>query len=533
MLRKKFKKIIALILTALTLFSVCSLAVSAAAETKKAYPVIYITGYGTPLFVDKNNYGSDKIYPTGVDVGERVKEALIPCLIELGIGSITDNYNKYCDELYNAVAPIYDDLRLNPDGTVKDNSGRKHNLNNIRLDSNRFTGGELYLWYDWRLSPTTLAEDVHALVEKLAAKHGKVNIIGRCFGANILSAYLDKYVANGGNDADKIDKAVYFIPSTEGIGLIGSLFSGKIDISAENITVFIDELVKYMDIIEDATIKDFIQIVLSVFEQASMLNVAADTLQEIIDNIKGNLIPRLVRDTYGSFPSFWSMVPDEYLSDALEFVYNTDELKETYAGTIKLIEEYRTIQQNSRKQIADLSDEIDFYVISKYNLPSVPIFGETNPCSDAVAETELTSFGATTADFGTTLGQSYIAKMDEADKKFLSADEKIDASTCLLPETTWFLKNSYHDHFTDAHHDLINRILSTDGMTVFTEEEYPQFLDCMITDESFTPVTTKDSDRLSINSDKGKFVFLFNFVEFVINIFFKVIEKFSHSNKIV
>ena len=67
----------------------------------------------------------------------------------------------------------------------------------------------------------------------------------------------------------------------------------------------------------------------------------------------------------------------------------------------------------------------------------MPIFADCNNTSDGTAETYLTSFGATTADLGKNLSADYLASVIEANKKYVSPDEKIDASTCVLPDTTW------------------------------------------------------------------------------------------------
>ncbi len=522
MLRKS-KKILAVILSVLTLFVMLSVAAGAVAtKAEETYPVVYISGYSGNLYTDKYDINSEKIYPTGVDIGARVKEALVPCLAELALGAATDNYDSYCDALYEAVAPIYDDLRLNPDGTVKDNSGNKFNPeSNFGISYAKYDCGEVYVYHDWRISPLTLAEELDVIINKVIAKTGKdkVNLLGRCFGSNVVSSYIQIF------GSEKVNKAVYYVPSTLGIGLIGSIFSGHLDINAKNIDLYVQELTKYENIIEDGMIKDFINVMLSIFEQASILDFGVDALDKLLDKISSNLIPRLVRTSYGSFPSFWSMVPDEYFADALEFVYNTDELKEEYAGTIDLITAYHDeVQKNAFDSLQ--SGAVESFVISKYNLPSAPLFGRNNPNSDAVAEVKYTSFGATAAEYGTSLTEDYIAAMPEEALAFLSPDEKIDASTCAVPERTWFIKNSYHDHFPESIDRLINKMLTTDGFTVF-DEEYPQFLDADVTAENLKPVTEKDEDIPKPGSSDEKFTVLFNFIKFVIKLIVELFGKLS------
>ena len=514
------RKIISL---TLCLLLVCGMAMpmASAAEKNKSYPVVYVTGYGPNIFAEKGNTNSEIYWPTSEDVGAIVKEAIAPCLIELASGIATGNFDKYCDELYNAIHPIYENIVLAPDGTPKDNSGRGENPKSVHLDYSSFSGGKAIFPYDWRLSPETSADELDAYIDTVLAKTGaeKVNIIARCLGGNVASAYLQNYA----DASEKVSEIVMIVPSTEGINMIGALFSGQIEIDAAALDEYAEEFFKYEAVIEDPAIRDFITVMLSVLEQGRVLGMGTDLLQKLIDEIKDNLVPRLIRRSYGSFPSFWAMVPAEYLDAAVDFVYNTPELKEEYAGTIEKAYSFRdNVMVNARDCMTELSDEIDISILSKYNLPVMPVFPDCYNTSDGTAETYLTSFGATTADFNKTLSADYISAMSEDDKKFLSADEKIDASTCVLPEKTWFLKNSYHDHFPTNLDMLIETIFTTEDMTVFTDSDYPQFLDAGESDEYFVPVTEKDAEVPADDSKEGLFDMLYRFVKAIIQMIMKL-----------
>ncbi len=517
----KSKKIIAVILTVVTLFGMCSMAATAA--EKAEYPVIYLTGYGQQIFTEKGNHNSEMLYPTGVDVAERVKENVAPVLMELALGSATGDYSSYCDALYNSIAPVYDELRLNPDGTVKDNSGTWNN--SYSMSYGKY--GMIHYSYDWRLSPVTLAEGLDEAIDKVLLKYktDKVNLVGRCYGANIISAYLELYA----DDAEqKVNKVVYYVPSTMGIGLVGAVFSGDITLNSNNTEIYAKEMMDYLEVMEDGLVKDFLLVMLSVFDQAQILGFGTDKLQQLFNNIKDDLLPRLIRDSYGSFLSFWSMVPDEYLADAVDFVYNTDELKAEYTGSIALIEQYNeTVQKDAVAKTAAQGEKFDICVISKYNLPSAPVFGKANPTGDGIAEVIYTSFGATAAKYGSKLSGSYIGAMDEEALRFLSADEKIDASTCALPETTWFIKNNYHDNFPESVDALMNEFFTTEGMTVFTNEEYPQYLDAAGDGETLTPVVGTDKELPKPGSDADKFAMLFEFIKFAVKLLFEIFKYLS------
>ena len=515
------KKVISVLISILLVLGIMA-PVATAVETEENYPVIYISGYGGYLYKNKYNYGEGMIYPLEVDLAATLKDAIKPFLTELANGYATGNWDKYCDEIYNIVAPIFEEIVIDPDGTVKNNTGVSDGYSGKDLSYDRYSGGMVYLPYDWRLSPETAAAKLSLLVDDVIKYHGgKVNIVARCFGGNILSSYLQ----NDPDAAKKINEVIFFIPSTEGMDLIGSLFSGKIDLVSENFDTYAEEMLKYEEFIEDEMVRDLLTVMLTIFEQATLLELGADFLEDGLEEIKNNIIPRLIRATYGSFPSFWSMVPAEYLDDAIEFVYNTPELKAEYEGTINKALSYRkNVQLNSRANLLSLSDKIKINVVSKYNLPLPPLFEGCNKMSDGNAETYYTSFGATAADYGKTLTGDYIASMSEADKRFLSPDEKIDASTCLLPETTWFIKNSYHNHFPACVDVFFNTILTTD-MDVFSNEDYPQYIDAEVEGEHLVPVVGKDKEVPAAGSDEAKMNMLFKFILTIIEFFKRLFTK--------
>ena len=130
-----------------------------------------------------------------------------------------------------------------------------------------------------------------------------------------------------------------------------------------------------------------------------------------------------------------------------------------------------------------------FMVISKYNYADFPLSADAAQQSDGTAATVATSFGATVADFGSTLSDSYIKAMDKNAIRYLSDDKMIDASTCILPENTWFVKDMLHSTTHDGH-DEFYRILheSEEQLTVFDMEEYPQFMQNDTVNQTFHEV---------------------------------------------
>ena len=89
---------------------------------------------------------------------------------------------------------------------------------------------------------------------------------------------------------------------------------------------------------------------------------------------------------------------------------------------------------------------VEIAVIAGYGLVNPPITESSDANGDCTVDTKCSSFGATVAGVFDTLSDEYIAERVAAGYgDYISPDGKIDASTCIFPETTWFIKNKHHD----------------------------------------------------------------------------------------
>ena len=101
----------------------------------------------------------------------------------------------------------------------------------------------------------------------------------------------------------------------------------------------------------------------------------------------------------------------------------------------------------------------------------------------------------------------------------------IDASTCALPDNTWFIKNLYHDEFPASVDRLINKFIFTENATVNTFAEYPQFLNYDKETDSLSPVTgLDDGDIIVKGTVTSKLASFMKFMNLVIDIIKKVVS---------
>lgn len=466
------KKLISVILSLLMLFAVMAPAASAA---EQGNITIYVSGYGGSLVDENGEYiwrdGPMESMLTGLT------DILGEILFDLSIGMVTGNYDEYCDKLYNQMAPAFKDLILDENGEASDGSGWGGDMltDGYSVKYNGFSSGYIDFWYDWRLSCEDNAEILEQFIDRVCREKGvsQVNLIGRCLGGNVVNAYLEN-----GTNLDKVDKVMLYIPSTEGVDFISALFSGQIEVTDDNVDNFIDKTLPYMMQFENEETAEMIETLVDFINQVKVLDTGLGLLQGILDAVKDNVLARIVRDTYGGFVSYWNMVSDEYLEDAIAFVYNTEELQQDYAGMIEKIRSYHeNVQLNARATMTELKESgKEFLIVSKYNIANFPLSKDGDKQSDGTALTSATSFGATVSPFGTTLSESYIKAMPEANKKYLSADNMIDASTCLFPENTWFYKNLYHSVFPACVDELFDAFIHTEGFNVNSSEKFPQYI---------------------------------------------------------
>lgn len=163
---------------------------------------------------------------------------------------------------------------------------------------------------------------------------------------------------------------------------------------------------------------------------------------------------------------------------AMETVFYGSDLNE-YAGLIEKVENYHENVQLKFAESTKAQAErgIEFSNIVKYGKQSIPVTENSNDLSDALVTVEESSFGATAVKVGETFSEEYIDNaVVNSTAKYISPDKQIDASTCLSPDTTWFVKNLQHKEFPECMNGLVSNIVNNEGYNVFSDNEYPQYL---------------------------------------------------------
>ena len=155
--------------------------------------------------------------------------------------------------------------------------------------------------------------------------------------------------------------------------------------------------------------------------------------------------------------------------------------------------------ENVREQ---MENGIEVSNIVKYGLQSVPLTKSSDELADGTVTVFESSFGATVALTEETLSDEYIENaIQTGNGKYISPDKQIDASTCILPERTWFIKDLGHKVFPSCVNGLVSDIINNEGFTVYSSPEYPQYLVCDVESNTLTPMTEENmntTDRWNV-----------------------------------
>lgn len=470
------KRLISVLLAIMmVLSSVTAFAFAVDAE-EKDISIVCVHGYGANIYFSDGSV----VYPpeSNYDIGEHVKEVTPGILKELGKSLLTDNWAGYCDSLYDAIAQLYEGFPLSGNGEIENGTYVDNSINEAVLRNPKKSGYnvcDFVFSYDWRKSPLDVADELNAYINTLLDKtgHSKVGLVGRCLGSAIVSAYITKY------GTSKVDSIVYYVPTANGgVGSVDSLFTGNVALEPTSMERFVDYYINRKGISGDEIMDDFIVALFALLTYCKVLPAAEDALEMIYAKVKSDVVPRLLLACYGGLPSFWSMLSSEYYEDAKTFVFKGREAE--YAGFIKKIDKYNyEVKENLPELLKNFENEGGrVAVIAKYGFNAPPICQYPNAQSDGMVTTQKLSFGATCSSINKKLSSAYMENaVNNGTDQYISPDRKIDASTCLFPDTTWFIKSIPHSEFPADTNNLIRTIIqSKEKVTVRDYENWPQYM---------------------------------------------------------
>lgn len=496
---KTSRKILSLLLCLLILLSFSSVAFAASGVT----PVVVVSGFGSyPLSSGEGGEETQVFPPQTKDIMSVVGDSVLP----LTGSAVSGDWNLFADKCFGKIySKLFEIISCDEKGDSR------HSVNAVSfpLSVNNYPeileheneedeqgvtkaiassiGGEnvYYFNYDWRLDPLKTADDLHSYIENVKKEKNaqKVVLVPCSMGGVITNSYLYKY------GSQSVEKIVYCLVASKGIDLVGELFSKNVEIDTD---MLLERLFSFER--GDIFTQTLISALQTGVEITPVISKTVDSfVKKFIDGSNDRAYNEILSVSFASMPGMWSFCPDSYYENAKSTMFPDGGNEEFIAR----LDEYHYNVQNKSEQLIKEAEESGcvVYVTASYGYVGFPAAKSAWEQSDCLVETKNESFGATCALYGENLGEGYTAKgtvCSNENHNHLSRDGIIDASTCLLPEKTWFIKYMKHVGFkngSEASELLLWLVTSEEGQTIYSNEKYPQFTEYNNTTEKLSSLT--------------------------------------------
>ena len=498
-------------MTAVIILGLCAPAFAAKNCRCGHTPVIYIPGFGAPIYNDLDKEEPVSVFPPS---GDAIAAAVPDLLVAVMGGLLTGNDKLFGTYAMKGAEKMLGAAACNPDGTAVANSGAEfdgieedlhsvaHELPTDDLDDKYF-----HFLYDWRISPLDNAKLLKEFADEIKSEtgHNKISFVCHSQGNTILTSYLALYGSRN------IDKIVCLSPAYQGLSLVGSLFTEEISLTGKG-----DALETYLKGIMgyEGAKNQLIGAVVSLINSYGVVDLALNYVQDILDSQLDRIFDESLVDIFGTMPGLWSFVPAEYYEEAKETMFGGDA---KYDKLIEKIDYYHYNVQAKTKTLLKQakSNGASIIITAGYNISSIPVTVTEAGQSDLLIDTKYMSLGATCAPIGGTLGESYKQSKRSCGHNHLSPDGIIDASTGSFPEYTWYIRDSGHADFGDDYLTFINWAINYKGQpTVRSSKNYPQFMMLTGSDE-LKPAT----DEIPVETRRDEDIIVISLFELIKEMF--------------
>ena len=456
------KKVIALLLAMLTLVSLLTPAAFAATDKCACGedPVIYVGPLGnTDIYEYPDKPRERVLFRPKTETVLGIVRDILPPLAAL---PLTRDYDRFGDALIDSVYEAMGAMALDGDGNSAPNVSVKLEL---PTETDHGMNKSYYFHYDWRLDPVEIAaqlKDFVAHVKKLT-RHDKVNFRASSMGGVVTLAYFNEY---GYSD---VNACIFQCCPLLGTAVAGDLLSRKLKLDSRALLDYGTGAYQPVDF--ESTLLYFL---FNFLYYSGTVDAVLAFGDKLLDELQTKVFDELMTPVFGTLLGLWAFVPDASYEQAKKI--NLDE--NTQKGLIAKADYYHYRIQCRADEILKgaLNSGMRVMIVAGYDIQRTPLVESMDNDSDGTVDTMYASAGATVAPRGETLGEGYKQKVD-CGHNHLSPDGRIDASTCILPENTWFIKGMLHSNCHDGIMKMYNRLMfSEDSMNVFSDPLYTQFL---------------------------------------------------------
>lgn len=491
------KKFLCVLLSIVLIFgmSVPAFAAINMFETKSQIPVVVISGDGVTIY-DKDDKPLSKLssffgnngdsVDEGDDGNEKLKNIIASTMNVykeyLFEGMLNDNWDPFYDALQKEISEAFGDIILDDNGEATNGThiSQWHQdqvaysmTYDRKGDKGFYDRGDYRFYYDWRLDPMEVAKDFNEFIKAIKRVTGceKVSIICRCLGTNVVCAYLQQF---GSDDIMGVgfDGAVCM-----GAEPISESLSGKFKVDA----IAIERIIKDLNAYNYVDVDPFVISCIDLAQKSGIIDgyvgyKKATVYSKLVEGVTSALALSSI-----SYPCYWACVKPEDFDTAVRYVFGEEgsEKRVKYAGLIEKITNYN---EKVKKHIPEIikalpENGVNVGIISKYGAQLIPICESAELIADSFSSVKSSSFGATTGTVYENLSDEYIAAQQAKGLgRYISPDKQIDASTCLLPDNTWFVKGVRHSEWTYAEDMLLMTVVTSDRQLTIDDFAESQFM---------------------------------------------------------
>ena len=394
---------------------------------------------------------------------------------------------------------------------------------------------DIYVFnYDWRLSPLANAEKLKSYIDMVTSKKevDRVALISGGTGGNVVNSYLYKYEEHA---KENLLSCIFLDSAAMGNSLMGAVMSGDVVSSKKKVNREEGEddiFENIKDVYESITGDDVGNAIARYIEQdpggivTAMLSryigeknyaelwaklglvifskIAADQnlfrkigsgYKKILSASASKIYDEALINNLRYVPGFWALVPDEDFDDAVKTMFGskenmTKELRDMAYG-------YREVMNATEQTLTRAqSDGINTCVVAGYGMQMIPVTGRIDEQSDGFEATRYAGMGVRTGDIDSKV--SVAKKCTNGNHNHMEPQKCCDASTCFLPDQTWFICNHKNmDYGSETAAKFILWLaLSKEQRSVIQNDMYPQYLrKAIIGDRIYAYSTLEDAEQ--------------------------------------
>jgi hypothetical protein len=431
-------------------------------------PIIIIPGIGQSPVDYYNEDGSLALDDSGAELGGYfkmividprgivellLKELLIPALLTL-IFQVDVGFSKSVGKVLGQLLSAH---AMNADGTLVNDLRPRRMFKSVadmdQADRDMFyrqipmrkitdeIGEEnaFFFAYSMMGDAVQTAKELREFVEFVKEDTGseKVSLVNVSLGGSVYVAYLDMY-----GDKGDLDQVVNLVAVLDGSDVVADLFAREFDLNDRYLySGLVPALMETLGLGLEEYLTKIFGVALRILPRKTyekMLTAAFDFLHTnvMINNAQ-----------------LWATVPlarykalrDKYLTD--------DAHKELLKKVDAYFEMQARFDENTRRIVANgtrvnniAGYGLQFGDVEYFIFGAVASAKTSN--ADGVIHVASTSQGASSVPAGTQFPENYQQQKPSAknpDYSYISPNRSVDASTCVLPDNTWFFENQHHE----------------------------------------------------------------------------------------